>query len=78
MRWLYDYTYSDDNKWDSRNETGWICPTKYCEKNIYPDLILSYIESELKIGKQRDWSFYPIEVSDYIPNIDNSIYRGDI
>ena len=72
--WLYDYDYSDINKWDSRNESGWICPTKYCENNISSDLISTLVESELKIGKDRDWSFYPIELSDCISNICNDIH----
>ena len=76
LRWLYDYTYSDLNNWNSRNETGWVCPTKYCSSYITSDLILNLIEKELKIGKDRDWSFYPIEVSDYMSCYDD--YRRSI
>ena len=77
LRWLYDYTYSDINKWDSRDEAGWICPTKFCERNIVSDDVISKVELELKIGKDRDWTFYPVELSDYIPTVSNSVYRGE-
>ena len=42
--------------------------------NDNSDLISALVESELKIGKDRDWSFYPIELSDCISNICNDIH----
>ncbi len=58
MRWLYDYEYKNKSEWNSRNEMGWICPVKFCEKAITVDEILCETEKQIKIGKDRDWRFY--------------------
>lgn len=58
IKWLYDYDYKDNNFWGSRNEAGWQCPIKLCEKAITVDEIMNAAEHELKIGKERNWDFY--------------------
>lgn len=67
MRWLYDYNYSDKDKWNTRGESGWTCPVKYCEEIIDPDDVVSKVENELKIGRDRDWSFYDVILEDILP-----------
>jgi len=57
-RWLYDYDYKDKNFWGSRNESGWICPIKLCEKAIAVDEILKAADHELTKGRNRNWDFY--------------------
>ena len=65
MRWLYDYTYSNTNDWNSRNEAGWHCDLKLCDQVITPDEILSAVECELKIGRERNWAFYDVTIDDF-------------
>jgi len=57
-RWLYDYDYKDKQFWGSRNENGWSCPIKLCEKAIKVKEILDAAEHELTRGKNRSWEFY--------------------
>lgn len=57
-RWLYDYTYKDKNNWNSRDEAGWVCPSKICEQSITVDEVIEAAKKELLLGKSRDWSFY--------------------
>ena len=57
-RWIFDYTYKDKNNWNSRDEAGWICPSKLCSEAITVDEVIAATEKELKIGKDRDWTFY--------------------
>lgn len=57
-RWLYDYDYKDNNYWGSRNEAGWSCPIKLCEKAIKVEEILNAAEHELTKGRNRNWEFY--------------------
>ena len=56
-RWLYDYDYKDRNHWGSRNESGWSCPIKLCEKAIQVNEMLDAAERELSIGTKRSWEF---------------------
>lgn len=56
-RWLYDYDYKDKKHWGSRNEAGWSCPLKLCEKAITVHEIVNAIDHELTKGKDRDWNF---------------------
>ena len=58
MRWLYDYQFSNKDYWNSRSEVGWICPNKICERAITVDEVVSAVEKEIKIGKNRNWTFY--------------------
>lgn len=58
IKWLYDYDYKDNNFWGSRNEAGWSCPMKLCEKAITVDEIMNAVEHELNKGKDRNWNFY--------------------
>lgn len=58
MRWLYDYEYQDNNSWNSRNESGWVCPSKLCERVITVDEVLEAAKRQIEIGKDRDWTFY--------------------
>lgn len=64
--WLYDYQYKDKNRWDTRGDAGWACPVKLCDEAIHPDEVISEVEKQLKIGKDRDWSFYETKLEDYI------------
>lgn len=66
MRWIYDYSYSDPNKWDTRGEAGWICPVKICETAVSVEQCVTYVQNELKKGRDRDWSFYDPKVEDYL------------
>ncbi len=57
-KWLYDYNYKNRDQWNSRNEAGWICPNKICERAITIDEVVTAVEKQLSIGKDRDWTFY--------------------
>jgi len=54
---LYDYDYKDKGHWGSRNESGWACPLKLCEKAITVDEIIRAVKHELHKGRDRDWNF---------------------
>lgn len=60
MRWIYDYDYKNKNEWNSRSETGWICPIKLCERVISIDDVFNGVQKEISLGRNRDWSFYDI------------------
>jgi ADP-heptose:LPS heptosyltransferase len=62
MRWLYDYDYNDKNQWNSRSENGWVCPSKLCQRVITVDEVMEAVKKELSIGRDRDWSFYDINL----------------
>ena len=66
MRWLYDYNYKNQDQWNTRNEAGWICPNKICERAIQVEEVVIAIEKQLKIGQDRDWSFYDYKHFDNI------------
>lgn len=65
LRWIYDYSYTDRNQWNTRGEAGWTCPLKLCDKIIDIDEVIDRIMHELNIGKDRDWSFYDLTIKDY-------------
>jgi len=58
VRWLYDYEFSNRDHWNSRSEVGWVCPNKICERAITVDEVVSAVDKEIKLGKNRDWTFY--------------------
>lgn len=58
MRWLYDYSYKDKNKWDSRSEEGWICPHKLCEKSILVEEVIEAVKTRLEFGRNVNWEFH--------------------
>jgi len=74
MRWLYDYDYKDKNVWNSRSEVGWVCPIKLCSKSIKTEDVMSAVEKELQIGRNRDWRFkdYKYEYFSSISSIGNT------
>jgi ADP-heptose:LPS heptosyltransferase len=71
MRWLYNYDYKDKNIWNTRSETGWVCPTKICTKAIKIDDIIVAVNKELEIGHNRDWSFKNYEYTNSTSSIRN-------
>lgn len=60
--WLYDYVYKEQNNWATRDESGWSCPAKLCEKAIIIEEILTKVHYELSIGRNRDWTFYDVKL----------------
>jgi len=69
MRWLFDYTYKDRNRWDTRSEEGWICPHKLCEKAITVDEVVEAVKIRLKYGRNVNWEFYDYKHVDKWDNI---------
>lgn len=66
LKWLYDYGYSDPAHWNTRGEAGWTCPLKLCDNIITIDEVVGKVEQELKIGRERNWSFYDLKLEDYL------------
>lgn len=65
MRWLYDYSYENPDDWNSRHESGWVCPYKLCDLAITEDEVINAVIEELKIGRDRDWTFRDYTEEDY-------------
>lgn len=66
LRWLFDYDYKNKDQWNTRNEIGWVCPVKFCEKIITVDEIIEAILTQITIGRARDWSFHDLEYSSWL------------
>lgn len=75
MRWLYDYDYTDKSRWETRGDAGWCCPIKVCDTAITVDKVIDAVNFELTVGRNRDWTFYQPELSDYIPGTEGR-YRS--
>lgn len=58
QRWIFDYEFKDVHDWGSRDESGWMCPYKLCDKAITVDEVISAVNEQLEIGRDRDWTFF--------------------
>lgn len=57
QRFIFDYEYKNKDDWSTRSEIGWICPHKSCSKAIKIEDVITAVDKQLEIGRNRNWKF---------------------